>query len=335
MTAAHTGIDADKRSVPRTRPGAHAASGRLRQARHLRRPVRHAHRVPDRCGQPRSRATSMSPAARSTAWRTLSGQRWQNTLMGIALRRSYRRRSRIGGIPIAIASEPAALMAKEITTPGHRQIRAMFVSRRAIPVLSVPNGDELESAFESLDLSVALDFYVTETTSRCDYILPVTTMYERDDFPFTFQAFQATPFRQATEAVVAPAGQARTGWDIVGRPDRAIGSRRACLRVHSVRSERRLKPSESASRHGCMIDALIRMSQGGDRFGLRRGGLVAPPADRRASARRGRRTAHPHRCAARRGGLSVASDPVGTSPTSRPRSTSSPGVGIPMAIRCG
>ena len=56
-----------------------------------------------------------------------------------------------------------------------------------------------------LDLSVALDFYVTETTARCDYILPVTTMYERDDFPYTFQAFQATPFRQATEAVVAPA----------------------------------------------------------------------------------------------------------------------------------
>ena len=93
------------------------------------------------------------------------GQRWQNTMMGAVLRRIYRRRrSRIGGIPSAIGSEPAALMAKEITTPGDRQIRAMFVSRRAIPVLSVPNGDELEAAFESLDLSVALDFYVTETT---------------------------------------------------------------------------------------------------------------------------------------------------------------------------
>ena len=123
-------------------------------------------------------------------------------------------RTRIGGIPNAIGSEPAALMAKEITTPGDRQIKAMFVSA-GNPVLSVPNGEELEAAFEQLELSVALDFYVTETTGRCDYILPVTTMYERDDFPFTFQAFQATPFRQATEAVVAPAGEARTEWDII------------------------------------------------------------------------------------------------------------------------
>ncbi len=199
------------------------------------------------------------------------GQRWVNTLMGIALRRSYRRRSRIGGIPNAITSEPAALMAKEITTAGARQIKAMFVSA-GNPMLSVPNGDELESAFESLDLSVALDFYVTETTSRCDYILPVTTMYERDDFPFTFQAFQATPFRQATEAVVPPAGQARTEWDIVddltGRLAcettgfRLLGSVRKTLRAIGVGMTPRL-----------MIDGLIRMSQGGDRFGLRRGGL--------------------------------------------------------------
>jgi anaerobic selenocysteine-containing dehydrogenase len=200
-----------------------------------------------------------------------AGQRWQNTAMGVALRRSYRRRSRIGGIPNAITSEPAALMAKEITTPGARQIKAMFVSA-GNPILSVPNGDELEAAFETLDLSVALDFYVTETTSRCDYILPVTTMYERDDFPFTFQAFQATPFRQATEAVVAPAGQARTEWDIVDDPTRrlardvprfrALDLMRKTLRFIGIDLTPRL-----------MMDALVRMSQGGDRFGLRRGGL--------------------------------------------------------------
>ena len=40
-------------------------------------------------------------------------------------------------------------------------------------------------------------------------------MYERDDFAITFQAQYATPFRQATEAVVAPAGQARPEWVII------------------------------------------------------------------------------------------------------------------------
>jgi anaerobic selenocysteine-containing dehydrogenase len=199
------------------------------------------------------------------------GQRWQNTMMGVALRRAYRRRTRIGGIPSAIGSEPAALMAKEITTPGDRQIKAMFVSA-GNPVLSVPNGDELESAFESLDLSVALDFYVTETTSRCDYILPVTTMYERDDFPFTFQAFQATPFRQATAAVVAPAGQARTEWDIIDDLAGRLAAASAVFRALGfVRKALRLIGSELSPR--AMIDGLVRMSQGGDRFGLRRGGL--------------------------------------------------------------
>jgi anaerobic selenocysteine-containing dehydrogenase len=192
------------------------------------------------------------------------GQRWQNTAMGFALRRMYRRRTRVGGIPNAIGSEPAALMAKEITTPGDRQIRAMFVSA-GNPVLSVPNGNELEAAFETLDLSVALDFYVTETTSMCDYILPVTTMYERDDFPYTFQAFQATPFRRATEAVVAPIGESRTEWDIIddlsGRLGGVQGEARKALGAFGLK----LKPQ-------LIVDGLIRMSQGGDRFGMR-GGL--------------------------------------------------------------
>jgi anaerobic selenocysteine-containing dehydrogenase len=103
----------------------------------------------------------------------IPGQRWGNVLIGAALRHAYRRkRSRIGGFRSVIGSEPAALMAKEITTPGRGQIKALFVSA-GNPVLSVPNGDELESAMDQLELSVALDFYVTETTGRCDYVLPV------------------------------------------------------------------------------------------------------------------------------------------------------------------
>jgi anaerobic selenocysteine-containing dehydrogenase len=162
-------------------------------------------------------------------------------------------------------------MATEITTPGDRQIKAMFVSA-GNPVLSVPNGDELEAAFGTLDLSVALDFYVTETTSRCDYILPVTTMYERDDFPYTFQAFQATPFRQATEAVVAPAGESRSEWDIVDDLARRLGRQVPAFAAFGV-ARKALGVFGTALSPRLMIDALVRMSEGGDRFGLRRGGL--------------------------------------------------------------
>ena len=200
------------------------------------------------------------------------GQKWQNVAMGAIMRRSYRRkRSRISGTPSAIGSEPAALMAKEITTPGDRKIRAMFVSA-GNPVLSVPNGEELEAAFGELELSVALDFYVTETSAQCDYILPVTTMYERDDFPYTFQGFQATPFRQATEAVLAPVGEAREEWAIVADLAERLARRvPAFAGFAAVRKVLRLFGVDASPR--LIMDALVRMSEGGDRFGLRRGGL--------------------------------------------------------------
>jgi len=203
----------------------------------------------------------------------MPGQRLVNIGMGALLRRTYRRKqSRIGGFRAIIGSEPAALMAKEMHTPGERQIRAMFISA-GNPVLSVPNGDELEAALDSIDLSVALDFYLTETTAHCDYILPVTTMYERDDFPLTFQPFQATPFRQATDAVIEPVGQARQEWQIVGELIRrtSVESRVFAAITRSGNALRRIgKPFNPQM----LANGIIRAAAGGDAFGLRRGGLT-------------------------------------------------------------
>lgn len=199
----------------------------------------------------------------------IPGQKWGSAAMGAALRRSYRRnRTRVGGFRAVIGAEPAALMAKEISTPGRRRVRALFVGA-GNPVLSVPNGDELEDALDGLELMVGLDLYVNETTAHCDYLLPVTTMYERDDFAVTFQMFQATPFRQATEAVVAPVGQARTEWDIVVD----LVSRTVCSTMvfTALRWGSRLLGERFTPRPA--VDAMIRMAEGGDRFGLRRGGL--------------------------------------------------------------
>ncbi len=200
------------------------------------------------------------------------GERLAMMAMGAYLRRSYRRkRSRIGGFRSVITAEPAALMAKEIAVPGKNKIRALFVSA-GNPVLSVPNGDELESALGGLDLMVGLDLYVNETTAHCDYVLPVTTMYERDDFPITFQMFQTTPFRQATDAVVAPRGQSRTEWDIVADLMSRMRSRTMMFAATAV--FRGLVEATGARwQPRPLMDAVIRMSQGGDLFGLRRGGL--------------------------------------------------------------
>ena len=69
-------------------------------------------------------------------------------------------RSRVGDLPEVLGSLPASVMAKEMTTPGEGQIRAMFFSA-GNPVLSVPNGDELVAAMDELELSVSIDLYLS------------------------------------------------------------------------------------------------------------------------------------------------------------------------------
>jgi len=105
-------------------------------------------------------------------------------------------------------------MAKEITTPGRGNMRALFVSA-GNPLRSVPNGPELEAAMADLELCVAVDLYVTETTKHADYVLPATTFLEREDVPLAFLGLFSKPFVQMTEPVVEPAGEARQEWEVI------------------------------------------------------------------------------------------------------------------------
>ena len=90
--------------------------------------------------------------------------------------------------PRCSGSLPATVMAKEITTPGKGQIRALFVSA-GNPVLSVPNGARARGGDgRSSSCCVAIDLYVSDTARHADYVLPATTIYEREDFPLPFLA---------------------------------------------------------------------------------------------------------------------------------------------------
>jgi anaerobic selenocysteine-containing dehydrogenase len=200
----------------------------------------------------------------------LPGERWLMKAGAALLRTVYhRRRSRIGDFPSVLGSEPAGVMAKEITTPGRGQVKALFVSA-GNPVLSVPNGDELESALESLDLMVGVDLYVNETLAHCDYVLPAASMYERDDFPLPFQPLQPTPFRQATEAVIDPVGEARAEWEIIDDLTGRLWRRTPMLAMLGV-TRKALSLFGIRLRPRMIVDAVIRLGEGGDRFGLRRG----------------------------------------------------------------
>jgi anaerobic selenocysteine-containing dehydrogenase len=178
-----------------------------------------------------------------------------------------RTRSRVGGFPDVLGNMPASLIPQEIETPGDRQLRALFVSA-GNPVLSVPDGDAMERALGKLDLLVSLDFYVNETNRHADYVLPTTTFLERDDTPVAFLGFYTTPFVQHSDAVVAPAGEAREEWEIVedlARPLGIVPSSIAALRALG-RIGLRVRPQ-------WLLDLLLRTGPEGDLFGLRPRGL--------------------------------------------------------------
>jgi len=175
--------------------------------------------------------------------------------------------ARFGDFPDVLGNLPAALLPREIQTPGERQIRALFVSA-GNPVLSVPDGNALEEALGSLELMVSLDLYVNETNSYADFVLPATTMYEREDLPVALLNFFATPFVQATEAVCEPAGEAREEWRVIDDLARRIGTAPYSLRVQRWLARLGVRPTPRR-----LVDLLLRTGPGGDLFGLRRSGL--------------------------------------------------------------
>ena len=176
-------------------------------------------------------------------------------------------RSRVGDLPEVLGSLPASLMAKEITTPGKGQMRALFVSA-GNPLLSVPNGNELEAALGQLDLCVSIDFYVSDTGRHADFVLPATTMYEREDFPLPFLQLFTTPYINMTDAVLEPAGEARQEWEIIEQISKRIGIVPSSVGIARAlgRVGIRLSPER-------LVDLLLRTGSKGDLFGLRRGGL--------------------------------------------------------------
>ncbi|HEX6237711.1 MAG TPA: molybdopterin oxidoreductase family protein [Acidimicrobiales bacterium] len=97
---------------------------------------------------------------------------------GLAL---HRRRSRVRGLGETLGELPVACLAEEIDTPGEGQVRAL-VSVAGNPVLSTPNAARLDTALAGLDLCVAVDPYVNETTRHADVILPVPSALQKGHY---------------------------------------------------------------------------------------------------------------------------------------------------------
>ncbi len=99
-----------------------------------------------------------------------------------------RRRTRVRGLPSVLGEFPVSTLAEEIDTPDPESgahIRAMFVIG-GNPIVSTPDSLRLRTAFESLDLMVSIDPYLTATNSLADVILPVSSPLTRSHYDVVF-----------------------------------------------------------------------------------------------------------------------------------------------------
>ncbi|MFH9724963.1 molybdopterin-dependent oxidoreductase [Streptomyces sp. NPDC017254] len=116
-----------------------------------------------------------------------------------------RRHSRVSHHPEVKGELPMVALAEEIETPGEGRIRAV-ITVAANPVLSAPDGHRLDAALGTLDLMVAVDPYLNETTRHADVVLPPPPPSQSAHFDFAFNGFAVRNQARFTPAVV-PLGE--------------------------------------------------------------------------------------------------------------------------------
>jgi anaerobic selenocysteine-containing dehydrogenase len=130
--------------------------------------------------------------------------------------------SRVRGLPETNGELPVSALAEEILTPGEGQVRALFTTA-GNPVLSTPNGAQLDRALSALEFMVSVDIYINETTRHANVILPPTSALNHDHYDSVFNAFAVRNTTRFNGAIWPRADDERFDWEIFS----AIGSRLA------------------------------------------------------------------------------------------------------------
>ncbi|MBT8764596.1 molybdopterin oxidoreductase family protein [Metapseudomonas boanensis] len=162
--------------------------------------------------------------------------------------------SRVSGLPEYGGELPVAALAEEMLTPGEGQIRAL-VTVAGNPVLSTPNGRQLEQALDGLEFMVSIDLYINETTRYADLILPPTAPLEHEHYDTTFNVFAVRNVTRFNEAVLAKPVGALHDWEIF------VGLAKA----FAAKTGAALKPTLAPEQ---MIDLGLRAGAYGDRSEL-------------------------------------------------------------------
>jgi anaerobic selenocysteine-containing dehydrogenase len=96
--------------------------------------------------------------------------------------------SRVRALPEFGNELPVATLAEEMLTQGPGQVRALLTFA-GNPVLSTPNGRQLDRALEGLEFMVSVDPYINETTRHAHLILPPVSPLERSHYDIALSGF--------------------------------------------------------------------------------------------------------------------------------------------------
>ncbi|MCL8012293.1 molybdopterin oxidoreductase family protein [Streptomyces sp. AS02] len=212
---------------------------------------------------------------------------------GFALARWH---SRVSRHPEAKGELPISALAEEIDTATEEgePIRAV-IAVAANPVLSVPDGDRLDKALDSLDFMVSVDPYLNETSRHAHVVLPppppsqsphhdfaFNTLAVRNQVRYNRPAVPLEPGRMAETEILARLVLAATGMhgaDPSAVDDLVIGQTlgKAVKEAHSPVHGR--DPQELAAQlfgdtgPERRLDMMLRLGPYGDGFGVRPDGL--------------------------------------------------------------
>lgn len=123
-------------------------------------------------------------------------------------------RSRVRDLPEFGGELPVSVLAEEILTEGDGQIKAM-VTAAGNPVLSTPNGKQLDEGLENLEYMVSIDIYINETTRHANIILPPTTGLETDHYDLVFHYLAVRNTAKFSPALYEPEDGTMHDWEIL------------------------------------------------------------------------------------------------------------------------
>ncbi len=121
--------------------------------------------------------------------------------------------SRVRGLPEFGGELPVVALAEEILTPGPGQVRGLLTFA-GNPVLSTPNGGQLDRALASLEFMVAIDPYVNETTRHATLILPPVSPLERGHYDLAFHVLAVRNTARYSPPLFDPPPGSRHDWQI-------------------------------------------------------------------------------------------------------------------------